>query len=380
MTTSRGTVSGLLALLAIVASAPLVAATTAWRPAAPDYGWSFPRDHWARPGYRTEWWYLTGHLVAADEPTRRFGYQFTFFRVGLLDRRPDGPSTWHTANLVMGHAAVSDFADRRHRFGELLYRETPLLGGFGRFPDPRIAWSRAPAGTDGTWTLDWNGAAFDVAVTDRAQGFAFRLATRPAKPLVFQGPSGFSRKGEGPTAASLYYSFTRLHTEGTLALDGRSRAVRGQSWMDKEFGSGQLGERQVGWDWFSLQLSDGRELMLYLLRDRQGAVDFARGTLVAASGAPRYLEPGEWRVRATATWKSPATGTTYPARWSLEVPAEGLTLDLVPELPDQENRSRLVRGLHYWEGAVTVRGADGAPLGLGYVELVGYGTESRPRV
>jgi predicted secreted hydrolase len=370
-----------LALIAIAAGLALAAtagATTAWRAADPAYGWSFPRDHWAHPGYRTEWWYVTGHLVPTDDPARRFGYQFTLFRVGLLAARPDGASAWSAANLVVGHAAVSDLAAGRHRFGELLYREMPFLGGFGRFPDPRIAWSRGPAGTDGTWTLDWNGEAFDVAATDRAQGFAFRLSTRPVKPLVLQGPNGLSRKGEGVTAASLYYSFTRLRTEGTLALDGRSWTVRGESWMDKEFGSNQLGGRQVGWDWFGLQLADGRELMLYLLRRRDGAVDFARGTLVSAAGAPRYLEPGDWRVSASRTWTSSTTGARYPARWAVELPSERLALEIVPELPDQENRSRLVRDLHYWEGAVAARGPDGVALGRGYVELVGYGTRAIP--
>ncbi len=347
-----------------------------WEAARPDYRWSFPQDHWARPGYQTEWWYLTGHLAGAGG--ERFGYQFTIFRVGLLRERPEVDSGWAARNLVMGHAAVSDLGRGRHVFSELLYREIPLLAGFGRYPDPLIAWSRAPAGTDGEWTLRWNGSAFDLAVTDRARGVAFRLATRPLKPLVFQGPNGLSRKGEGPTAASEYYSFTRLATEGTLTLDGRTTAVRGESWMDKEFGSSQLGERQVGWDWLSLRLADGRELMLYLLRDRAGAVDFARGTVVSKEGRPRYLGAGDFAVRATRVWKSRATGAEYPARWQVEVPGEGLSLEVVPELADQENRSELVRGLFYWEGAVAVRAPDGSPAGRGYVELTGYGTTTRP--
>ncbi len=347
-----------------------------WEAARPDYRWAFPQDHWARPGYRTEWWYLTGHLAGAGG--ERFGYQFTIFRLGLLRERPDLDSGWAARNLVMGHAAVSDLGSGRHVFSELLYREIPLLAGFGRYPDPLIAWSRASAGTDGEWTLRWNGSAFDVAVTDRGRGVAFRLATRPLKPLVFQGPNGLSRKGEGPTAASQYYSFTRLATEGTLTLGGRTVAVRGESWMDKEFGSSQLGTRQVGWDWLSLQLADGRELMLYLLRDRAGGVDFARGTLVPRTGPPRYLGAGEFAVRATRTWKSRATGAEYPARWQVEVPAEGLSLGVVPELADQENRSELVRDLFYWEGAVGVLAPGGAPAGQGYVEMVGYGTTTRP--
>jgi predicted secreted hydrolase len=363
-------------LLGVVAAA----VADGWRAARPDYPWSFPQDHWARPGYRLEWWYFTGHLDATDGARRRFGYQFTIFRVGLSPEPESRPSAWSAANLVMGHAAVGDLGGGRHVFSEVLYREMGLLGGFGVYPEPLIAWSRAPAGTDGRWTLHWNARAFDLAMTDRARGIAFRLATAPLKPLVFQGPNGYSRKGEGPTAASQYYSFTRLRTTGTLSLDGADFAVRGESWMDKEFGSNQLGDRQVGWDWLSLQLADGREVMLYLLRDRAGALDFGRGTVVAADGTARYLTPAEWRVRATAHWTSPATGARYPSAWMVEVPSEDLRLRVEPELSDQENRSRLVPDLHYWEGAVRVLGPDGAPLGRGYVELTGYGTRSRPAV
>ena len=349
-----------------------------WLAARPDYRWSFPADHWTRPGYRLEWWYFTGHLAAVEDARRRFGFQFTVFRIGLVPERPELDSDWAAANLFMGHGAVSDLAAGRHVFSELVYREAPFLAGFGRPPDPRLAWSRGPAGTDAEWSLHWNGTAFDLAMADRARGIALRLATRPLKPLVFQGPNGYSRKGAGPTAASQYYSFTRLATDGTVTTGDRTWSVRGESWMDKEFGSNQLDEGQVGWDWFSLQLDDGRDLMLYLMRDRTGAVDFARGTVVSAAGQARYLDRGELTVRATGRWKSAVSGTEYPARWWVELPGEGLRLEAIPELADQENRSELVRGLHYWEGAVALRGPDGAPAGRGYVELVGYGTKTRP--
>ena len=369
------TCNRLLALAALLV-AGLATGAEVWEPARPDYAWAFPRDHWARPGYRTEWWYLTGHLASDDG--RRFGYQFTLFRVGLRREPPELASGWAAGNLVMGHAAVTDLGERRHVFSEVLYRETALLGGFGRYPDPRLGWSRAPAGTDGEWTLRWNGAAFDVAVADRARGLAYSLATRPLKPLVFEGPNGYSRKGGDTAAASQYYSFTRLATEGTLALGGRTVAVRGESWMDKEFGSSQLGEGQVGWDWFSLQLADGRELMLYLLRDRTGGIDFAHGTLVFGAGEPRYLAAGDFAVRVTRRWTSRASGAEYPAGWVVQVGSADLRLEVTPELDDQENRSELVRDLAYWEGAVSVRGPDGAPAGRGYVELTGYGATRRP--
>ena len=150
--------------------------------------------------------------------------------------------------------------------------------------------------------------------------------------------------------------------------------------MDKESGSSQLAEHQVGWDWFGLQLDDGRELMLYLLRDATGATDFAGGTLIAPSGETRYLEREDLAVDVGTTWTSPETGATYPAAWTLKIPSEDLRLDVRPEIADQENRGRLSGGLFYWEGAVAVRDASGAPVGRGYVELTGYGTDNRPAI
>lgn len=351
-----------------------------WTPAVPDYPWSFPRDHWSHDGYRTEWWYLTGQLEAVDEPGRTFGFQFTLFRIGVAARPPDLDSAWSSANLVMGHASVTDVAGGRHVFSDVLHRAMPLLGGFAPYPENPIAWVAAPAGTEGRWEVRWNGEGFDVSMRDEAKEIAFELTTRPGKPLVLQGPNGFSRKGDGPTAASQYYSFTRLRTEGTLRIGERRWKVRGDGWMDKEFGSSQLAKDQVGWDWFSLKLADGRDLMLYALRRADGSADFRNGTLVAPDGTPRYLEPSSWSVRATGSWTSPRTGATYPSGWVVEVPSEGVRLDVVPLLREQENAGTSSGGIFYWEGAVEARDATGRRVGAGYVELTGYGKGSRPPV
>ncbi len=370
--------AGLPFLLSLVAATLLFASD--WKFAESDYAWSFPRDHWSHREYRTEWWYFTGHLATTSEPQRRFGYQFTLFRIGLLTARPALDSNWATDGLIMGHAAITDLGRKEHRFSELLYRDVALLGGFGRFPNPLVAWVRGPVGSADRWTLRWNGRSFDFTMADDAKGFAFELRTEPTKPLVLQGPNGFSRKGNEPGAASLYYSFTRLATEGTLRLDGASFEVRGESWMDKEFSSSQLTENQVGWDWFSLQLEDGREVMLYVLRREDGAADFRHATLISEEGEARYLAPGEWSVRIGDSWKSEDTGALYPSRWTIAVPGEELVLDVKPVFSDQENKSALPGGVYYWEGAVTVRGADGEELGRGYVELTGYGEDSKPPV
>ena len=366
----------LIYILVMLILVPQAIDADTWKNAKLHYQWSFPKDHWRRDGYKTEWWYFTGHLES--EKGSRFGYQFTFFRVGLTLSKPGLASEWDAKDVIMGHASISDLSTGRHLFSEVIYRATPLLGGFGTFPDTPIAWCRGPAGTDGKWSLQWNGEALDFEMVDRAQEMGFKLSTRPMKPLVFQGPNGVSKKGKGN--ASHYYSFTRLATEGTVRLGQSKYMVKGESWMDKEFGSNQLGENQVGWDWFSLQLDDGREVMLYMLRDRTGGVDFARGTVVSRNGEATYVDHSAFEVKATDFWKSPEGETTYPARWSIRLPDEAIEIEVVPELADQENRSKRVKSVFYWEGAVKVVSSRGERLGKGYVELVGYGSGSRPRI
>ena len=363
----------LVALLILCVLNP--AAAGGWKKAQPDYAWSFPRDHWSHEGYKTEWWYFTGHLQGEDG--RRFGYQFTFFRVGVLPMAPVADSAWTARDLIMGHAAVSDLDGRQHRFSEVVYRAVPLLGGFGAWPEPLIAWSRAPAGTAGKWLLSWNGSGFDFEARDDARRMAFSLSTRPAKPLIFQGPNGYSRKTQSGSGASLYYSFTRLQTSGELSLDGRTWRVSGESWMDKEFFTSVMEPQQIGWDWFSLQLDDRREVMLFLLRREDGSTDFASGTVAHPDGRTTYLDGGAFSVEKTENWRSPHTEGLYPSRWRLSIAQERLDLEVVSELADQENRSRLINTLYYWEGAVKLL-HNGVQVGKGYVELTGYGTSSRP--
>ena len=337
----------------------------------------FPRDHWAHAGYKTEWWYFTGHL--RDDDGRRFGYQFTFFRVGVLPTAPDTDSAWAARDLIMGHAAISDLDGNDHRFSEVIYRAVPLLGGFGVWPDPLIAWSKSPAGTPGEWRLTWNGDAFDFDMRDDAQAMSFSLSTRPDKPLVFQGPNGYSRKTQSGRGASLYYSFSRLQTSGQLSLDGRTWQVSGESWMDKEFFTSVLESQQIGWDWFSLQLDDRREVMLFLLRREDGTTDFAAGTVVHPDGSTTYLDGSDsFTVTSQARTGKARTPRAFTRRaGACRILQEQLDLQLVAEMADQENRSRLIGTLHYWEGAVKLL-RNGVPVGKGYVELTGYGTSSRP--
>ena len=329
-------------------------------------GFVFPADHGPHPAFRTEWWYFTGNLEAAGG--RRFGYQLTFFRNALAPGAVARASHWAAREAWLAHFALTDVEGRRFHAFERFRRGA--LGLAGAEARPFRVWLdrweasgsvNSPAAAAAWGPLTLHAAAGEVALD-------LRLA--PGKPPVLQGDGGLSRKGAAPGQASYYYSLTRMPTTGRLRLDGQDLTVRGLSWMDREWSTSSLSPGQVGWDWFALQLADGRELMLYRLRLADGGIDPASsGSLVAADGAKRHLARRDFAVAELARWESPAGGS-YPARWRVRVPSAELDLEVRPLLTDQEHRG----AFRYWEGAVAVEGtAAGAPVaGRGYVELTGY--------
>jgi predicted secreted hydrolase len=224
------------------------------------------------------------------------------------------------------------------------------------------------------WSLRRQGHADGVeelvlAAGDPARAFAFDFRLRPEKPLVLHGERGHSRKGPDPGNASAYVSWTRLALDGTLRIDGAERHVRGSAWFDHEFGTSVLADGAVGWDWFSVQLDDGRELMAFVLRDAAGTpLEASAGTLVERDGTARALTRSDFRVTSSSKWTSPRTGAAYPAGWTLALPSAALELTLTPLVPDCELDSRTT-GLSYWEGPIGVRGT---VAGRGYAELTGY--------
>lgn len=370
-------------LAAFAASRIAPAEPDTWLPADPEQVWSFPRDLYAHPHQKTEWWYLTGIVMPTDDPSRLFGFELTFFRLGLRPQAPDLDSAWATNSVVMVHLALTDVKSGHHLFSEVLYRSIPLLGGFGAPPDPVIAFARAPAGTDALWTLSLerdHGTAFHLQARDDAKGVFVDLSARTDRPPVLEGPNGFSRKSDLPGYASLYFSYPRLATAGVLAVGESRYSVNGTSWMDREFGSSELAPNQVGWDWFGLRLSDGRDLMLYVLRKADGTPDHKAATLVARNGSVRSLGSAEWNATPLSQWKSEVTQATYPSGWSIDVPSENLHIRVVPSVAGAENVSSLVPGLAYFEGPVQITDSAGANAGEGYVELTGYGKLARPPI
>ncbi len=207
---------------------------------------------------------------------------------------------------------------------------------------------------------------------------AIDLNVRALKSPALQGNNGLSHKSAEVGNASYYYSLPRMETSGTIIFNGVSYAVHGTSWMDREWSTSALTANEVGWDWFSMHLSDGRDLMLYQLRLKDGSIEpFSSGSLIDGKGKVTPLSRDDMQIKVLAHWSSPHSGGQYPSRWQITLPKYHLTLTAQPYVADQE----LQLTVQYWEGAVKVTGtiAGNALSGEGYIEMTGYvaGVQSR---
>lgn len=342
-----------------------VAAFAGWKQATPGYEFKFARDHASHPDYKIEWWYYTGNLSAADG--RQFGYQLTFFRVGV-EPQPQNPSRWAVRDLFMAHFAVTDVGGKRFRYAERLNRAG-------------VGWAGADAASYRVWNEDWE-ARLDgrnhhlLRAMDAEQGIGLELDLEPGKPPVLHGERGYSQKGAEPGNASHYYSLTRMPTRGALTVGGERVEVSGLSWMDHEFGTSFLEKEQLGWDWVSLQLDDGAELMIYQFRRTDGVRDArSRGTFVDANGKAVSLGVDDFVFEQTGeAWRSAVSGASYPTTWRVKVPGRNIELTVRAAVENQELNTGESTGVTYWEGAVEVGGVrDGRRVGgRGYLEMTGY--------
>ena len=350
-------------LLQLAPSLPAATTPHGWQHATPRYQNHFPRDHGSHPPFKIEWWYFTGSLHSPDG--REFGYEVTWFRNGILPVRPASASRFVVQDFKFAHFALSDIANSQFHYAQKISRGAYGDAGNGNGSPGPLAWiddwklTIAPSGT-------WHIAAAH-------EGISLDLNLTPQKPPVIEGEQGISIKASGEGHASCYYSCTRMTTTGTLTLPSAAPvAVTGETWFDHEWATNQLASDQAGWDWFSLQLSDDTELMLYRMRLKNGQPDPASsGTFIPPSGPPVYLKPADFTLTPEDWWHSPATQAAYPIRWRVQIPRLKMDLQISTPLPDQELS---LPGLVYWEGLIHTSGASaGAPVtGHGYLELTGY--------
>lgn len=315
---------------------------------------SFPADHGPHPGFRNEWWYLTGNLQTTEG--RRFGYQVTFFNAAM--RAPDVAGTdsaWDSERLWMAHFAITDVEAGTHEARERFSRENPGLAGAALSPF-RVwleDWSLTGTGNDYPWHLQ-------VADHD----LALELDLTSSKLPALQGENGLSQKSPAAGNASYYYSLTRMPTVGTLTIGAEVFEVSGNSWLDREWSTSALADDQVGWDWFSLQLDDGQELMYYQLRTPSGdAHPNSQGNWTDRNGNQQLITNTDLQLEETSWWTS-SDGVRYATGWLMRYRDQEWEITAV--IDDQ----LMDLSIPYWEGAVDVNSTDGGVVGLGYLEMV----------
>ncbi|MEA3211057.1 MAG: hypothetical protein QOE70_4114 [Chthoniobacter sp.] len=361
-----------------------------WRLALPGWKYQFDDDHFPHLDFKTEWWYFTGNLRAPNG--RRFGYQLTFFRQGILPpgrRRgdplntmdftfspnhvpaalgPGDPSRFVVDDLKFAHFAITDVDGKRFHFQQKFSR-----GAFGEagFAGTQDRYFKSIAWID-WWHLSYNHSMGMQTIMGGDERTQVQLFFRQPKPWAVHGVNGVSQKAAGEGHASHYYSGTRLPSSGRLKWEGQDFEVEGESWFDHEWATNQLTANQVGWNWFSIQLDDQTELMLYQMRTRDGGLDpNSSGTFVAVNGATQHLRREDYTLQPRDYWTSKATGARYPMAWDLSVPALDLRVRITTPV---ENQELVLNPIIYWEGVIDIDGtrASQPVRGHGYMELTGY--------
>ncbi len=335
----------------------------------PGHALRFPQDFGAHPPLRTEWWYLTGRLQAAESdqkkpqsPPREFGFQVTFFR-SRVDAAADSHSAFAAKQLVFAHTALTDLQGQR-----LLHDQRAGRIGFGLVDategDTHVSLR--------DWTLQRSGpvdhSVYRTLVT--ARDHMLNLTCTQTQPLLRQGDAGFSRKGPELAQASHYYSQPQLTVQGELGLNGQTFKVQGKAWLDHEWSEALLAADAVGWDWIGMNLQDGSALTAFRLRHRDGRTLWSGGSLRRPGEAVRAFANGEVRFTPQRTWTSPATQARYPVQWLIDIPGGRYTVRA--RLDNQELDSRQSTGSVYWEGLSELLNLQGQRIGSGYLEMTGY--------
>ncbi|WP_096526893.1 lipocalin-like domain-containing protein [Candidatus Nitrosoglobus terrae] len=319
---------------------------------------SFPRDHSAHPHYQTESWYFTGSLDSKQG--KRFGFQLSFFRVGLKPpKTAHRPSLWDTREVYRGHFSLTDINQSHFQVSERFSRSALKLSGSSLYP-PKI------------WLENWyfqalegeNSNSFHLQAT--AHNMRIDLTLHNLKPPFLSGQDPAKQR------STFYaYQLPRLRAQGKVQINQNTYPVEGLAWLDHAWGAIPIPTGPVVWDRFLLQLEDGRDLLGFRLRRRDGSgVPINSGFLIDQNGKIQILDRDNFTIEVLNYWQSPSSKINYPSRWQLRVPDQGLDLSLIPYVNNQE----LNLTLRYWGGIVKATGKDYGETveGQGYIELIGY--------
>jgi len=322
-----------------------------------DYKLKFPENLNFKKDFRIQWWYFTGHIY--DEKGSEFGYELTFFVVNVQKKKFN--SKFGVNRIYISHFAITDVLNEKFYFSE---KADSGAFGFAELSENEL-----------NFRIDENSLRYNIIngfhIKAQDSEKALELFLKPLKPLVLHGENGYFRKSEeSPFIASYYFSYSNLYTHGTLKIRNKKFKVTGKSWFDREFLSNLIGTKLSGWDWFSIQLDDEREIMLYILRKKDGSIDLhSSGTFIYANGKYRNLSIKEFSVTARSFYISRKTKAKYPIEWEVRIPSEEVNIRITSLVKEQEVLAYKTTGNYYWEGTCKVEGSSN---GRAYLEMTGY--------
>ena len=315
----------------------------------------FPQDE-APHRDLTEWWYYTGHMNAATPggQMHHYGFELVFFQALRGDLPP----------VYAAHFAISDITRGEFHFDQRRLTE----------PNAVISNSTSTSGID-VQIDDWSikGINGSDHLNAKMENYAIHIGLEGIKSATLHNRNGLITYGLG--GFSYYYSRTRMLLSGILVDHNQPLQVSGEAWMDHQWGN-FLTLSGGGWDWFSIQLTNNSEMMLYLIRNSTGKIISSYISYIGPHAESILLPGSALAVTVLSHWRSPVTGVNYPSGWRLELTGSTLraSLILLPELKDQELVVYQSTGNSYWEGAVSIQGQSEGQVvsGEGYVELTGY--------
>ena len=321
----------------------------------PGRAFQFPADHLPHDEFRIEWWYVTANLQ--DEQGLDYGVHWTLFRQTMSTEA--NPGGWSSNQLWMAHAAL-------HTPDGHLYQQRFARGGIGQ-----AGVAITDNGFFNAWLDDWEllgegPVPFPGQLRFALHNNTIQLRLNTQTPWVLQGDRGYSVKSERGQA-SYYYSQPHIEVSGKLISKGQTITLSGQGWLDREWSSQPLAEDQSGWDWISLHLDDGHALMVYRLRQDDGA-HWLSGSWIRPDGQSTTLSKSDISIEPLRYYEvqtDKKEKRSLPLEWHVKLINKGLQWKVSALSKD----NWLDTAFPYWEGPVR---AQGSSTGVGYLELTGY--------
>jgi predicted secreted hydrolase len=284
-----------------------------------------------------EWWYYNGHL--SSESGKQFSFHDTVFLV----------------NSVMNHM-ISHVSFNDHQTGEHYSYQRKTGGNSSVETNNRFDFYQSG------WQMTGGDGNDRLKVTTKDFSFDLQL-TSTTSPVVHGNNGIISLASAG---SSYYYSRTRMAISGTITIGDTTEKVTGISWFDHQWGDFSIG--QLSWDWFSLQLENNIDAMIYQLRDKSNKPVLYMAS-ITQNGNTEMLMDTDFTLTPGKKWRSDKTGSSYPLEWNISIPKKNIKITTSSIINNSEFDARLTTYNVYWEGAVKIQGSH---TGSGFMELSGY--------